>query len=149
MSKIILDKTLKYTLKNYSFDNLSQSICETIFKDGRIFSHFIEKWLDNTFEELTWVGGCKSYDFIDNEGNKYDEKTFTKGGCKYMPSKMIGAGRKFNKEDFLEKANNLIYIIVDNTNFPEIKIKFKKGSDLIKKYPRGNISKNKRTEFFN
>ena len=56
-----------------------------------------------------------------------------------MPSNMIGEGRKFNKEIFEEKAKKLIYIIVSNINFPEIKIKFVRGDDLIIDYPDGQI----------
>ena len=56
-----------------------------------------------------------------------------------MPSSMIGTGRIFNQSDFEKKANKLIYCIVSNINFPEIKIIFIRGSDLITKYPLGSI----------
>jgi hypothetical protein len=62
---------------------------------------------------------------------------------------MIGVGRVFDKQKFEEKANKLIYIIVSNINFPEIKIKFVKGSDLIIKYPKGEIKLKDSVEFFN
>jgi hypothetical protein len=66
-----------------------------------------------------------------------------------MPSNMIGEGRKFDKEIFETKAQNLNYIIVSNVNFPEIKIKFVKGTDLLITYPNGTIPSKDFIKFFN
>ena len=148
--EIEYNKTLIYTINNFCFDNLSQSKVIKKFKDGRVFSHFIELWLEDKFP-LIHVEGCKEYDFIDvtDENIKYDQKTFTSGGSKFMPSNMIGTGRKFNKELFEEKAKNLIYIIVSNINFPEIRVKFVKGVELIVDYPTGCIPLKDHDKFFN
>ncbi len=137
---VTLNKTFDHKLKNLSFDILSQEVVFEILKDGRCFSHFIEKWLANNYP-LIHITGCKKYDFIDNktEDIKYDEKTFTKNGCYFLPSNMIGAGRKVNIEEFEKKAKELIYILVSNVNLPEIKVKFIKGSELLKLYPSGRI----------
>lgn len=143
--------TFTHRLDNISFDNVPQSGIIDILKDGRPFSHFIEPWLAIHYP-LTHIKGCKKYDHTDinDENVKYDQKTFTKaGGCKIMPSNMIGEGRKFNKEIFEEKAKNLIYIIVSNVDFPEIKIKFVKGIDLIVDYPSGIIPSKDFVKFFN
>ena len=82
--------------------------------DG-FFSHFIEHWISNNYP-LTHVDGCKSHDFIDINDSTilYDEKTFTKGGCNFCPSNMLGQGRKFDKEVFTEKTKKLIFCIVSN-----------------------------------
>tara|TARA_B100000524_G_scaffold4207_1_gene2737 strand:- start:1034 stop:1552 length:519 start_codon:yes stop_codon:yes gene_type:complete len=135
-----LNKVFDFTIKNLGFDNLSNEKIIEILKDGRVFSHFIEHWLSMTFG-LIHVSGCKDHDFTDPSNSEifYDQKTFTKGGCKFMPSNMIGSGRIFNQSDFEKKANKLIYCIVSNINFPEIKIIFIRGSDLITKYPLGSI----------
>jgi hypothetical protein len=143
--------TFTHILDNISFDNVPQSGIIDILKDGRPFSHFIEPWLAIHYP-LTHIKGCKKYDHTDinDENIKYDQKTFTKaGGCKFMPSNMIGEGRKFNKEIFEEKAKDLIYIIVSNVDFPEIKIKFVKGIDLIVDYPTGIIPSKDFVKFFN
>lgn len=66
-----------------------------------------------------------------------------------MPSNMIGEGRKFDKEIFENKAKSLNYIIVSNVNFPEIKIKFVRGTDLVYNYPNGSIPLKDLIEFFN
>jgi hypothetical protein len=145
-----LNKTFIHTITNFTFGGLSQDSLIQIYKDGRAFSYFIEKWLSEHYP-LKHIDGCKQHDFEDINTDKilYDEKTFTSRGCKFYPSNMIGEGRQFNQQIFEEKAKKLIYIIVSNINFPEIKIKFVRGSDLIIKYPKGIIKLNKFDEFFN
>ena len=147
---IQLNTTFTHTLENLSADILSQSEIINMYKDGRPFSFLIEPWLAKKYP-LIHITGCKKYDHTDihDENIKYDQKTFTSRGCKFMPSNMIGEGRVFNKEIFEEKAKGLIYIIVSNVNFPEIKIKFVKGIDLMVDYPNGKIPLNDFVKFFN
>ena len=144
---IILNKTYTHIIEKFSFGNLSKPVLIKFYKDGRHFAPVIELYLQEMFP-LIHVSGCKIYDFTDDSNNKYDEKTFTKGGCKFMPSSMIGTGRKFDKVKFDEKATKLIYIIVSNINFPEIKIKFVRGKDLIIDYPNGKIPAGNFYDFF-
>jgi hypothetical protein len=146
---IQLDVVYTHTLEDIHFDCLPNTLLSTIFKDGRAFSHFIEPWLAEKYP-LTHITGCKKYDHIDKYDNtiQYDQKTFTARGCKFMPSNMIGEGRKFDKTIFEEKAKNLTYIIVSNVNFPEIKIKFVKGADLASAYPNGCIPSKDFIKFF-
>lgn len=147
----ILNKTYIRQLVNFNFDSLPQTIMENIFRDGRAFSHFIEPWLANEFG-IKWIKGCKGYDFIDetNGETKYiDEKTFTNNGCSYRPSNMKGVGRTFDGTAFKEKASNLIYCIVSNVNFPEIKVIFIKGDKLLELYPNGEIPTKDHDKFFN
>lgn len=149
-NKIIYDITLTHIIKGFGFDNLLNETIINIFKDGRPFSHFIEPWLAQNYP-LIHIPGCKNYDHIDkyDETIRFDQKTFTKGGCKFMPSHMIGSGRKFDKKEFDEHVSNMNYIIISNINFPEIKIKFVKGENLIKEYPLGFISLKEFHKFFN
>jgi len=147
---IKFDTTFNHKIENFGFGNLAQSAIINIYKDGRPFSHFIEAWLAINYP-LIHISGCKKYDHTDinDENIKYDQKTFTSRGCKFMPSNMIGEGRKFDKKIFEEKAKRLIYIIVSNVEFPEIKIKFVKGIDLIVDYPDGKIPSKDFIKFFN
>jgi len=147
---VTLNETLSYTITNYGFDVLPEEAVQDIYKDGRPFSHFIEKWLPTKYD-LKHVGGCQKHDFIDkhNAAILYDEKTFTSGGCKFMPSNMIGEGRKFDKAVFEEKAKKLIYIIVSNIQFPRIKVKFVRGLELMVTYPKGAIPLKDHDKFFN
>ena len=145
-----LDKTFEHKIENVAFGELSPETVNDIFKDGRAFSHFIEKWLEQKYP-LKHIPGCKNYDFVDinNEEIKYDEKTFTSRGCKYCPSSMIGTGRKFNKEEFEEKTKRLIFCIVSNIHFPRIRVKFVRGISLLAKYPNGSIPSKDADKFFN
>lgn len=147
---IQLNKTFVHHLADFSFGNLPKSTIIDTFKDGRAFAHFIEPWLAINYP-LIHIKGCKNHDFIDvnDENIKYDQKTFTERGCNFTPSNMIGQGRVFDKNIFEEKAKNLIYIVVSNINFPEIKIKFVKGTDLIIEYPTGKIPLKDFNKFFN
>ena len=146
---IIFNEPNKFTIQNISFADFPTTKLYNIYKDGRVFSHFIENWAEMMYP-LKHIPGCKSYDFIgtDNE-DKYDEKTFTKGGCKIMPSRMIGTGRSFDPEKFREHAAELNYMIVDNLDFPNIIVLFKKGSDLLSQYPKGTIPFKDRKKLFN
>ena len=98
--------------------------------------------------KLLSVKGNKDHDHIDNDGNLYDAKNFTKGGLNFMPSNQIGAGRKLNKEIAIEKANKLIYICVDITQLPTLQIIFVKGNKLAEKYNNFKIPFKKREELF-
>lgn len=146
---IQLNTTFTHILENLGFDILSPSQVIDRYKDGRPFSHMIELWLECKYP-LKYIPGCKKYDHtaIHDENIKYDQKTFTTNGCKFMPSSMIGKGRKFDQTIFEEKAKDLIYIIVSNVNFPEIKIKFVRGIDLIVDYPKGEIPFKDLDKFF-
>lgn len=144
-----LNQVYPFTLSNIAFDCIASEQLTKIIKDGRVFSHLIEPWLSHKFQ-ITHITGCKEYDFIDNSNPeiKYDQKTFTAGGCKYYPSSMIGTGRKFDRELFEQKANKLIYIIVSNIRFPEIRVKFVTGADLLVQYPKGEIPLSDYGKFF-
>jgi hypothetical protein len=61
---------------------------------------------------------------------------------------MIGQGRHFDQAVFDEKSKKLIYVIVSNVNFPNLKIRFVKGTDLASKYPTGEIKFSQHDIFF-
>jgi len=147
---IELNKTFDHEITNYVFGDLSEELCAEIFKDGRPFSHFIEAYISKHYP-LTHIKGCKKYDFTDNNYPEilYDEKTFTKGGCSFCPSNMLGQGRVFNQEIFEEKTKTLIFCIVSNIEFPKIKIRFVRGQKLMEEYPNGKISIKQFDSFFN
>lgn len=149
---IMMDHVYKFDLsQTYSFGTLPTNLLTEIFKDGRVASHLIEAQLTKWFPELKHIKGCKGYDHVNhlNEEDRYDAKNFTaSGGCKFMPSGMIGVGRKFEKEKFLLKTEGLTYIICDIVDFPIIKVVFIRGKELAERYPNGIIAKTKRGEIF-
>ena len=148
-SSIELDKTFHHRIGKVSFGDLSEEEINKAYKDGRAFAPLIERWLPKHYL-LIHVPGCKGHDFVDKiyQGTKYDEKTFTAGGCIFAPSSMIGKGRKVNIPELQLKASKLIYCIVSNVDFPNIKVKFVRGSVLLRKYPKGNITPKHMDSFF-
>ena len=138
------DTSFTFKLTNINFDSLDKSILDSMFKDGRIFSHLSERWLEDNCPMLKHISGCKDHDFVNKtDDTKYDAKTWTSRKLDFRPSNMLGKGRTFDKEIFDEKCNKLTYIVVSNIDFPEIKVRFIKGSDLVQLYPKGYISTNK------
>ena len=142
----LVNKVYHYDLKA-SFGDLSNEQINNIFQDGRSASRFLEYQLEKWFPDLTFVDK-HGYDHIDSDGNKYDAKCFTKRGSKFCPSNMIGGGRKVNESVFLEHAKTITYIFCDIIDFPKVKITFKSGEDMAKKYKNGNIPFSKRCEIF-
>ena len=92
---IELNKTYYKEIENFSFGGLTKEELTILFRDGRTTSRFMEKLATKWFPELTNVD-VKHYDHVDNEGNKYEMKGFTKspktgnGGCAFCPSGMLG-----------------------------------------------------------
>ena len=149
MNNVILNKVYHFEINNFSFGDIPREELIKNFKDGRCCSWFMEPQITKWFPSLTRVYGNKDHDHVDESGVKYDAKNFTKGGLSFMPSNQMGAGRKFNESVAHEKAESLIYICCDIVDFPKIRVKFAKGEDLIKAYPKCKIPKKKREEFFN
>ena len=146
---IEFNKTFTKVIQNFSFGDLPIEVLKGLFKDGRTFAPFAEQLLAKEFT-LKHITGCKGHDLTDivDSSIQYEQKTFTKGGCKFMPSNMIGQGRHFDKAVFDEKSKKLIYVIMSNINFPEIKIRFVKGSEMVERYPLGVIKFSEHDVFF-
>jgi hypothetical protein len=144
---IQLNHTYEFIIDNVAFGDLTKEQCYKLLKDGRLSSHFLEKQLEIWFPELTFVDG-RGHDHIDESGQKYDQKCFTKGGLGFAPSKMGGVGRVFVQEEAHEHAKEIIYIACDITEFPNLLVRFERGSDLLVKYPRCQVPYKHRLEFF-
>lgn len=141
--------TFHHTIADFAFGGLAYEVMVNILSDGRVFSHFIERWLPMNYP-IIHITGCKSYDHVDatNPDMLYDQKTFTKGGCNFCPSNMLGQGRSFNPEVFQEKSKKLNYIIVSNIDFPNIRVRFVRGEELATLYPTGKIPLKDFDKFF-
>jgi hypothetical protein len=61
---------------------------------------------------------------------------------------MLGAGRKINKEVLHKHAKSIDYIISDVTEFPKVRVTFKRGIALVRDYPSGNIPVKERKNLF-
>jgi hypothetical protein len=119
-----------------------------LFRDGRVASKFLEHTIPAWFPDLEFVDG-KGYDHVSKStGRKYDLKGFTKGGASYAPSNMLGAGRKIDVAVLHEHAKSIDYIISDITEFPRVRIVFKRGTDLVSNYPSGKIKFDEKQKLF-
>jgi len=135
------DKLYRFDLKNQiKLGSLTEDQIKRCMMDGRFASHYMEKELVNWFPHLKESeDSCGPFDHLmDNQ--KIDHKNCTKGGVKFMPSKMLGTGREFNSEEFLEKTAEMDYVITDITTYPIIGVMLKKGVELAKNFPNGKIA---------
>ena len=147
MNDVVYDKTFKFEVEA-SFGNLPKELINDMFKDGRVASKFLENHLPIWFPDLDFVD-AHGYDHVrKSNGRKLDAKCFTKGGLTYAPSNMLGGGRKIVNEVAHEHANEIDYIACDIVNFPEVLVRFVKGTDLVEQFPNCKIPKSKREEFF-
>jgi len=147
MNDVIYDKTFTFEVEA-TFGDLPTELINKMFQDGRVASKFLENHIPVWFPELEFVD-AHGYDHVNKKtGRLLDAKCFTKGGLTYAPSNMLGGGRKIVNEVAHEHANEIDYIACDIIDFPVIRIRFAKGSDLVEKYPTCKIKRNQRDEFF-
>lgn len=149
-TNIIYNKIYQFDLTNQvCFGSLGEEELYSLFRDGRVVSHFLQILITKWFPELRFVDG-KGFDHLDDSNLKYELKGFTKGGCKLLPSNQIGQGRKANPVLWKEhvQKNNLSYIITDIVDFPKIKLIFKRGTDLTTTYPSGIVSVSQKGKFY-
>jgi len=139
--------TDSYIIEDITFGSLTKEQIDSIFTDGRIASHFLERQLEIWYPKLTFVDG-RGHDHVDEEGNLYDQKCFTKGGLAFAPSNMIGKGRSIDEEIAYNHCKDIIYICCDIVEFPKVRVRFVSGSDLLKLYPKFKIPFKDRDTFF-
>ena len=146
--QFLFDKTYTFDFTgSVSFGGLPEAVICEMFKDGRLASHFLERQLEVWFPELTFVN-AKGYDHVDTAGVKYDQKCFTKGGLRFMPSGMIGAGRKLDEAVAQEHAREINYICCDIVDFPLVRVVFKRGTDLANEYSKCAVPFKDRAKLF-
>ena len=132
------------------FGDLPDATLYRVFQDGRIISKFLEHYIPIWFPEVKFVD-ARGHDHVDTATGKlkWDLKGFTiKSGARYMPSNMIGGGRKKNLTELHAHANTIDYIFSDVTEFPLIRIQFKTGTELVTQFPSGEIKLKERDQLF-
>jgi len=147
---IQLDTTYNMTIANFQFGDLSNDVLVNLFRDGRTCSPFIQMQLQVWFPDLKYVNQAGFDHVAITNGQKYEHKSFTKSGCNFAPSNMVGSGREVKPELVKEHIvkENLIYCVVDIVDFPGIRVRFEKGLDMIQKYGNCKIPFKDRESFF-
>ena len=143
-----LNKTYHKRFEDVKFDNLDEVSLLKAFLNGSTISRFIELWLARNYDKLM-DSDTVEYDLWDFEKKrKVEVKSFTKGGCNFMPSYMIGAGRKLDEEKAYEYVDGKIFCIVNIKDYPNIWYKFVEGDKLNWDYPKYVIPSKDEKEFF-
>lgn len=116
MAKVIFEQNKFYYSYSPSWKiaNLSNVALDLIFTDGRHISPIMEAWMKENFT-LNHIDNSKG-DFADDSGRIYEMRSFSKKSEKkkllLIPSNMIGAGRKYNEEKYVEKLTSIEGFIV-------------------------------------
>jgi hypothetical protein len=145
-----LDTTYPIIIDNYAFGRCSSDALSELFRDGRVASRFIELEVLERFSGLRGAesSNAKGYDMVGRGGQKLEVKTFTKGGCKFVPSYMVGSGRKMDVKKAKKETVAKYLCIADITDFPHVNLVFKLFADVWSEYPNGVITyKNKQKLF--
>jgi hypothetical protein len=132
------------------FGDMPEEQLYKLFQDGRVASKFLEHYVPIWFPDLEFVDQ-KGYDHVDKatREKKWDLKGFTKGGASFVPSSMLGAGRKINLQEAQAHARTIDYIFSDVTEFPKVRIQFRHGSQLVNEFPNCAIKKADKNKLFN
>lgn len=92
------------------------------FTDGRRVSFILERRiareiLKGTLAPTEGAG----FDIVDSKGGTWEVRSISKGGIYFCPSYMVGSGRRFNIDGFLNKLSEIKgYIVADIESFPQI-----------------------------
>ena len=139
-----------------------------ICRDGRVASVFLQTILPHLFSDIeSMPNDNPGYDFKSKTTNEvFEMKNFTlresaiiskKTGevrssttaMNFSASKHQGTGRKYNETEHFAHAIKTTYILCDIVDVPMIRIRFIKGSELVKLYPNPKVGYGERQNIFN
>lgn len=118
-------------LRTISFEDeinigrVNENVVYDLMQDGNVFGRLAENIVCEYCTEFEMATDNQTYyDVVSsNDNSKWEVRTFTSRGCNLIPSYQIGSGRSYDQDEFHEKLNNIDgYIIVDNREFPIVKI---------------------------
>ena len=92
------------------------------FTDGRRVSFILERRIAHEILKgtLAPTEGA-GFDIVDSKGGKWEVRSISKGGIYFCPSYMVGSGRSFDEDGFLNKLSEIRgYITADIESFPQI-----------------------------
>ncbi len=114
------------------------------FTDGRRVSFILERRIAHeVLHGSLAVSEGAGYDVLDPDGGRWEVRSISKSGIYFSPSYMVGSGRSFEEQGFLEKLDEIEgYIVSDIERFPSVPFWIVR-SDLVKLWwERGLLGKN-------
>lgn len=111
------------------------------FTDGRRVSFILERRiarevLKGTLAPTEGAG----YDIIDSEGGRWEVRSISRGGIYFCPSYMVGSGRQFEKNGFLNKLKEIKgYIVADIESFPHVPFWIIPAKQILIWWNEGNL----------
>lgn len=123
---------------------ISENDVKSYFTDGRRVSFVLERRV--AYEVLNGKlapNEGKDYDVVDSKGGKWEVRSISKDGVYFCPSYMVGSGREFDEEGFIQKLENIAgYILADIESFPDIPFWIIRSSEVKSWWKNGKIGKN-------
>lgn len=102
--------------------HLNPADIQEYFTDGRRVSFILQRRLRREV-----LGGnlanseADDHDVVGEQGRKWEVRSVSAGGIYFCPSYMVGSGRHFECEGFLQKLDTIFgYAITDITMFPDV-----------------------------
>ena len=145
---IQVGRVYNFEVSDLAFGPLEEDTLRTIFRDGRASSKLIENCLTHWFPELKMApSNTRGFDHYWGT-RKVEVKGFTKSGCNFLPSHMIGKGRIADPEKAFEELTADTLCMVDITDFPKVSVRFVDHFWAYNRYPKGRIKASDRDYFF-
>lgn len=126
--QLVLISSMKKGVFEWSIKELAKALkikeedVKIYFKDGRKVSFILERRI--AYEVLKGKlapNEGAGWDVLDCEGGKWEVRSISKEGVYFCPSYMVGSGRKFELNGFLNKLKEIKgYILSDINSFPRI-----------------------------
>lgn len=92
------------------------------FSDSKNLSFVLKKRLSTEiFGGKIAESEGANFDLIDDKGRKWEVRSISRKGTYFCPSYMVGSGRSFNEEGFINKLDAIEgYILCDIEAFPKV-----------------------------
>ena len=120
-----MDKIFIWDIKDLAEAlKISEEDVRLYFTDGRRVSFILERRIAQELLNGRIAGSeGAAYDIIDSEGKKWEVRSISRGGIYFCPSYMVGSGRHFEEQGFIDKVSEIEgFIVCDIESFPKIPI---------------------------
>ena len=150
-----------------SCEHLDSQQVDNICRDARFTSTLLQNIVPQLFSDIeSMPNDNEGYDFKSKTTNEvYEMKNYTRRpsakiskktgkpvpstvAMNYSASKYQGVGRIYNETEHFAHAMKTTYILCDIVDVPIVRIRFIKGSELVKLYPNPKVGYGERQNIF-